>query len=487
MTNVHKSGIICGIKEKGEVMKIGFDTDGPLFNTDEYEIKHGLKYFKKLYCKTHFKKTGEKIKAKNISDDVILKNSNGYGIKEKFAVSKEDEISFWTKHLIPYILFCKPNRNAAKYIQMLKGEGIEAINVSARAKASEKSIVGFIIRTLTKFSYLKNGLKFDKIIFVNTNNAEEEKARVCNREKLEMFLDDKKEVIDKINKSSFTKCLCFTTVNNKNHDISSENRIDKMYDFYVAVRNFRDKKTGFKILNREELDNIESQYEKDVYYSNLRKHYQETTYNKKYIQKREKSYIRLVRVIKFFFDKIVKFKVIGRENLPNSDGMIIAMNHRDYLDTSLVYSIMNKRPTHVLSKIELENEFVGKLLDRMGSITTDRHNPVNAKFSTNESIRMVLNGSNTLIAVEGKRNKTEKRLLNFKLGAVYNAQKTGAPIVSFVISKDGPSGKDRIVRICEPLYVSNNEDLNEANLKLRNIFEKALDENEKQKTLKLKK
>jgi 1-acyl-sn-glycerol-3-phosphate acyltransferase len=195
--------------------------------------------------------------------------------------------------------------------------------------------------------------------------------------------------------------------------------------------------------------------------------------------KGERKYKTILRIFNGFFKLIKKYHVTFPERLPNENGLILVMNHRDYWDTPLIFSIMGKRPVHVLSKIDLKKEIVGKILYFMGAVFVDRENKESRANAKNELISIVQEGSNILIAPESTRNKTDSILLPFAgRGAVSIAQKTNRPIITFAISKYGTKGKQRLIRICEPFLVTADEDLNMANSRLYEYLYNALLENE---------
>lgn len=198
--------------------------------------------------------------------------------------------------------------------------------------------------------------------------------------------------------------------------------------------------------------------------------------------KGERNYKIILGLSNGIFKKAKKYYVVSYERIPKENGLILVMNHRDYWDTPLVFSIMGTRPVHVIAKIELKNEFVGKLLSLMGTVFVDKTCEKSRAAAKNELISIVQNGGNILIAPEGTRNKTESLLLPFAgKSAVSIAQKTGRPIIAFAISKCGVKEQQRCIRICSPFYVGLEENLDTANDRLREHLYCALLENESER------
>ncbi|MCL2401624.1 MAG: 1-acyl-sn-glycerol-3-phosphate acyltransferase [Oscillospiraceae bacterium] len=187
----------------------------------------------------------------------------------------------------------------------------------------------------------------------------------------------------------------------------------------------------------------------------------------------------LVTILVVVMITMRKYKIINKENLPKDDGFIIVLNHRDYWDLPLVISIMgSKRSVHPLVKVELEKQLAGRVLGFMGAVFVNRKDPEDRKLARLKLVGLVLNGSNVLICPEGTRNKTDALLLPFAgCGAVSIAQTTGRPIVPFAISRYGTKNRQRFIRICNPFYVGAEDDLDEANNRLRTYLYDALLEN----------
>jgi len=195
--------------------------------------------------------------------------------------------------------------------------------------------------------------------------------------------------------------------------------------------------------------------------------------------KGERKYKLIVRLFNWVFKVIQKYTVINKEILPQENGLIFIINHRDYYDIPIVFSILGTRPIHALIKAELQKEIAGKIISLMGAVFVDRENPQSRREAKEKLTSLVLENRNILIAPEGTRNKTDDLLLPFKgRGAVRIAQKTGRPIIPFAISKHKTKRKNKIVQICAPYFVKPDDDLNEANKILHKILYDALLKNE---------
>ncbi len=136
-------------------------------------------------------------------------------------------------------------------------------------------------------------------------------------------------------------------------------------------------------------------------------------------------------ILSVFFKLFFHPKIIGRENIPETGGVILAGNHRHIFDPCMPI-ISTKRPVHYMAKKELLSGIFGWFFKLVGCISVDRgHDNTLAK---NEAIKVLEEGEVLGIFPEGTRNKTNKILLPFKYGAVSMSKKTNAYIVPFAIT-----------------------------------------------------
>lgn len=173
----------------------------------------------------------------------------------------------------------------------------------------------------------------------------------------------------------------------------------------------------------------------------------------------------LYRAGKFFLSPIFKFyynpTIIGKENILTKGSIIIAGNHKHLYDQCLTI-IATKRGINYLAKKEyFENKKIAWFFKKTGCIPVDRtKKDTNA---TNKALWVLKNNGAIGIFPEGTRNKTEKKLLPFKFGAVSLAQKTNAYIIPFAITGDYKfRSKNLTIRFGSPLKV-NIMSLEEAN------------------------
>ena len=125
----------------------------------------------------------------------------------------------------------------------------------------------------------------------------------------------------------------------------------------------------------------------------------------------------------------IRIKTTGAELLPNTPCVFVS-NHRSDFDPMTMLAVFKKRKLVYISK---EGNFkipiVGPFIRQAGFISIDRANGVRAVRTLNHAAdRMKEEGLDVGIYPEGTRSKNLK-LLRFKTGAFYLAQKAEAPIV----------------------------------------------------------
>lgn len=150
-------------------------------------------------------------------------------------------------------------------------------------------------------------------------------------------------------------------------------------------------------------------------------------------------FYRIVRpIVKGLFYLLFRPTVIGRENIPDLDGVVLAGNHTKWLDPIMLVSVQ-KRQVHFLAKEELFHGVTKPIVKGMGAI------PVNRKIHDRDALECAIHCLNEKLCVgvfpEGTINRTDDIIMPFKTGAVRMASQTGSILVPFVIT-----GKYRLFR-----------------------------------------
>lgn len=157
--------------------------------------------------------------------------------------------------------------------------------------------------------------------------------------------------------------------------------------------------------------------------------------------------------------------IYGKENIPETGGVIIASNHRNRADPGFA-CMSTRRVVHFLAKKELHDSRFAWFFRMAGTIPVDRGVHGTGVMETAEE--MLRQGEVIGIYPEGTRNKTADPIQPLKYGAVRLAQKTGAPIVPLAISGIGKPFTSQ-VKVCfgKPYHVARDADLDQENEKLR--------------------
>lgn len=447
-----------------KVLNIGFDSDGVLYDTEAFELKYGSKFFKKKY-------------------GMDLINENGYGVKEMFNCSSEQEKEFWTKHAVKYLLSYKPRKGVVEIINKLRAEGKKVHIVTAKGRSLEK-VIGKVVRFLFEMGLKINGIKVDQIHYCSNQNSEKEKVELCKQLSIDLMVEDKKSNVKEISK--ITKVLCMHTKNNR--DLKGDN-FTRVYNFdevYTEIKKLESsilkKKNcfiNFTHLSREEKEKLSTCQLKE-YYKSLREYYLSLPFDVQGLRKSEKNFKIIASAISFVFNAKYKPEIIDEKLITKDNGVIFVANHLCKKDIMLILNILKNRPFHPLSKIELSEGFLGILHDSIKSVYVDRKDKQSRKESIKEMSKILLHNGNVLIFPEGTFNKTEANLAPFTgVSPVYLSQSLDKHIVPMAITNNYNKGEHPIVRIAEPLKIKVEENLEKANDRLWNVMNDMVEENNK--------
>src|SRR4051794_4287903 len=139
----------------------------------------------------------------------------------------------------------------------------------------------------------------------------------------------------------------------------------------------------------------------------------------------------LVRgVLQPFFHVYFRLSRIGREHIPAEGPVILASNHRSFLDP-FVIAVMARRPIYFVAKQELFfNRPIAWLLGALGAFPIDRHGGDEGAMATARAI--LDRGDGVLIFPEGTRTRPGA-LGRPKRGVGRLALESGAPVVPIAV------------------------------------------------------
>jgi 1-acyl-sn-glycerol-3-phosphate acyltransferase len=123
------------------------------------------------------------------------------------------------------------------------------------------------------------------------------------------------------------------------------------------------------------------------------------------------------------------------DRVPATGGAILASNHIGIIDGPLL-AVFSPRPVHALTKQEMFEGRLGRLLHASGQIPLDRFHADPGAIRS--CLRVVRDGGVAGIFPEGTRGSGE--LHRFHHGAAYLALVTGAPVVPVTMLGTRPAG-----------------------------------------------
>lgn len=186
----------------------------------------------------------------------------------------------------------------------------------------------------------------------------------------------------------------------------------------------------------------------------------------------------LYRIGRFILGPFFKWyynpTIIGKENIPKEDAILIVGNHKHLYDQCLSI-ISTKRFIKYMAKREyFDNKKTRWFFKAVGCISVDRS--VHDGKAKGEAIETLKNGGAIGLFPEGTRNKTQEFLLPFKFGAVSMAKKTDAYLVPFGITGDYIfRSKNLVIKYGKPFKVTDME-LEDANNLLYEIVKKLMED-----------
>lgn len=193
----------------------------------------------------------------------------------------------------------------------------------------------------------------------------------------------------------------------------------------------------------------------------------------------ETAFRILSPLMRIFFKLYYNPKIVNKEAIPKEGPILIVCNHKHVFDQCFII-IGTKRPIRYMAKKEYFDGKNAWFFRLAGCIPVDRS--IHDDKAKQAAIDVLLNDGAVGLFPEGTRNKTnDKFLLDFKFGTVSMAQKTGATIIPCALTGDYKfRSKNLMVRFGQPLKISKNMDLAQANEKLYDEIEKLMKQNLKE-------
>ncbi|BDQ35655.1 hypothetical protein SYK_00150 [Pseudodesulfovibrio nedwellii] len=117
---------------------------------------------------------------------------------------------------------------------------------------------------------------------------------------------------------------------------------------------------------------------------------------------------------------------------------VFICNHQSNLDIPVLFDVLKgNRIRYVAKKSLFDIPIYGKALAYSGHICIDRENRRSAMKSLNEAVEIAKNGFSPVVFPEGTRNLHLEDLMEFKIGGMIIALKSGLPVVPIVMTNTG--------------------------------------------------
>lgn len=434
-------------------MNIAFDADGVIFPIEDFQIEEGQKFFKNR----------------------TIYDINGYGIKEVFNVSSEEEIKFWTKNTFKYNRNVISTKEIAELIKKLRINGNRVYILTGRAKANENGIIGHIMRGELERALKRNNIEVDGIIYVSTSKSDIEKYNAIKKYNIHIMVEDKKENVDKF--KDITRSICFKTRNNADYYDEKVVKVANVKELEIIINTF------IKDYERDKMDLIDytiinemTDEEKREYFTKLRDFYYDLR-DPFILEQGEIGCRKIIGKMQKVFNIIYQPNVLHPEKIPTNGNVILAANHLHAFDPLLLMTKSNM-PFHLLAKSELLNSKIwNKFFTEIGSFFVDNNEPKSRRQAKENMIKASLNNSLIMMYPEGTRNKTTNKLLDFHSGTVNTAQITGNPICPCALNADYRPFKNNLcVSFGDLIYVNPEDDILKKNEELKESISLQLDE-----------
>lgn len=144
------------------------------------------------------------------------------------------------------------------------------------------------------------------------------------------------------------------------------------------------------------------------------------------------AFIRYATIV--VYKLAYNFNIEGRENLPETEGVIIASNHRSYADPVLLTMPMKKPVTYMAKEELFQNKLFAAFIRFLGAFPVKRG--AGDMKVIDDCVDILKSGRNVVIFPEGTRSK-ENKVGKGKTGVALIAAKSGADVLPMGIVFEG--------------------------------------------------
>ncbi|MCL2628664.1 MAG: hypothetical protein FWD44_08235 [Oscillospiraceae bacterium] len=195
-------------------MNIGIDVDGVLNDSHSFNLKHAPPFFKKKFNR-----------------DIV--DENQYDIRDMFVCPLDEFATYWKKHLFAYTVFEPARKSAKKIIRSLRKDGHKIYIITKRVFTCREDFAGKLMRFLLKNWLWRNGIRYDEIIFCDSE-IPDSKRTACTSKNIDIMIDDEQVNIDAI--VSVARVICFDTCYNQQCEGENITRVYNWDEIYPLIK-----------------------------------------------------------------------------------------------------------------------------------------------------------------------------------------------------------------------------------------------------------
>ena len=191
-------------------MRIGIDIDGVLTDLERFQLDYGSKFMFEHYNKE-------------------VKDANAYETTEMFNIDSNIDDSFWDEYLPVYATKEPARKYASEVINRLHTDGNEIYIITARYLTDRDDEKGNNMRETVKKWLENNNIFYNNLIF-----SPEDKLEICEKNNIDLMIEDKPDNINKISRR--IPVICFNAGYNRQCKGDNIIRCYSWYDIYAKIQ-----------------------------------------------------------------------------------------------------------------------------------------------------------------------------------------------------------------------------------------------------------
>lgn len=211
--------------KSGNKPGIGFDIDGTLTDFTGFILHHSRAYMRRKYGYEAINEAGYDIDGIYLSDECF----SGLGQAEADQRKRDIVGKYWNRYFWKYCLLYRMRKGAGAAVRAIQNSH-EIVIITSRNRACGKNITGKVVRCMTRFQLLLNGISPDRLLFAPDDD---EKCRMIAGLHLDFMVDDKPEVLREVRK--YTEVLCISAPYNEICESMGVKRMERFSDIFDAV------------------------------------------------------------------------------------------------------------------------------------------------------------------------------------------------------------------------------------------------------------